>query len=82
MATWQEDRAAWIASLPPFTDDAYDRLVHTLAACSGYHDDDIMVTATATSGDQPGPRWTGLTMRDLRNLQETLEDLLKRHGAL
>lgn len=51
-------------TLPPFTDNALDRLRHTLAAYEDSPDDRVVLDATR---DGRG-NWTGLTLGDLRVL--------------
>jgi hypothetical protein len=63
-----EEVKATVAKLPPFTDDARDRLRHTVAACHDVPDDLWAVLVTSYRDDDGIHRCTGLTYGDLRRL--------------
>jgi hypothetical protein len=63
----EKDFTDYLAELPPFTNDARDRLRHTVAAWKDQPDDAWALLATAHP-DGENTRATGLTHGDLRRL--------------
>ena len=72
MSLVHQSQRPFLESLPVYTDDPVDRLLHTLGVFRTLHDDHMLVRATTGYGLIIGHDVTGLTIGDLRQIAEVL----------